>query len=168
MVVRRKGLTPIIAMVLLLMLAIAAGGMLFAFAIKMQQSMQESVQKQMLTEAEKAAMRVDIVSIYDNDRSANTEDFAIALRNIGSTAWNMTQYLSNAITINGVPAGIKSSTCGNVNPNQVCTLVLNVKMADYNGEVITVIVNAPGNMDSKTCKMSCSGTNNENCQCIPP
>ncbi len=153
---RSKGLTPIIAMVLLLMLAIAAGGILFAFSGKMQTAMQESVNKQALSQAEAAAMRLQIVSVYGD----NTK-FNILVKNTGSTNWNITKYAT--VMIDGVYKNIDlaNSDCTTKlpEPDRVCTITLQGEnLASYNGKRITVRVDAPGNSDSITCTVVEAGS----------
>ncbi len=151
----RKGLTPIIAMVLLLMLAIAAGGMLFVFAQKMQSSLQENVQKEMLSEAERQAMRVAIVSVYKTSEGK----IGVAVRNIGRKDIP-TDYIS--LYLNGQPVSDVTFNCdGTIQVFKTCGLKLDNMDFPGDGERFTIRVDAPGNTDTKVCK-------SEGGMCVPP
>ncbi len=102
----RKGLTPIIAMVLLLMLAIAAGGMLFVFATKIQGTMQRQVEEDVVRQTFAQRMSLSIVSVYNGTGTSYPGNIAVLVRNVGAvTIDDITKYVN--LLVDGKPVEYK-------------------------------------------------------------
>ena len=63
----RKGLTPIVTVVLLLMLAIVVFGTAFMWVTKMQQKSQTETSKQLNERTVVLSLNLDIISVYKDD-----------------------------------------------------------------------------------------------------
>ena len=84
MVLKRKAVTPVIAVVLLLMMTVAVGGVAFMWLTKMQEDMQDDISKQQEEMRKKATAGLTITAAWED--SGGT--IAILVRNSGSYTFN--------------------------------------------------------------------------------
>ncbi len=77
---KRKGITPIIAIVLLLMMTVAAFGLTFVWVQSTQQDLMKKTGDEITGVTDKASAQIAIESIYNDTASGN---ITITLRNTG-------------------------------------------------------------------------------------
>ncbi len=75
---KRKGITPIIAIVLLLMMTVAAFGLTFVWVQSTQQDLQENIGKDIQGVTDRTSSQFSIESIYND-----TGNISIVIRNTG-------------------------------------------------------------------------------------
>ena len=101
---KRKGITPIIAIVLLLMMTVAAFGLTFVWVQETQSEIQESISQDITDITDKNSATFNIESIYND-----TGNIAIVLRNTGRYSFDdlstFSIYLDGKMKTNPLASG---------------------------------------------------------------
>lgn len=143
----RKGITPVIAIVLLLMMTVAAAGMAYVWVRGVQEDTQKSVGDTLKTKTEQMSGEVTIDNVYEN---GTADVFLISVRNTGTVT-----FTSNVLTY----AGPKNCTQVNINAPGSSAL----STCPYTGGLIDAlvfrVVPPKGAAVSATC--SIRGTGND-------
>ncbi len=80
--VSRKGITPVIAIVLLLMMTVAAAGLAYEFIMNMSEKQTEAIGEQVSAQSDK--MRTEFRILQVQDGALATGDIDIYIKNVGS------------------------------------------------------------------------------------
>lgn len=145
----KKGLTPIIAMVLLLMMAVAAAALMYTFAFNLQTKAQEGVE-QTTTELieqqqEYAQTRLSIDSVY-NDTADGT--LVVIIRNVGSKT------IADGSTIGLYVDGRKydvGTACDGLAPQNTCTVDTTASFPAAGEKAVIRLVAPSGVSTTYTC-----------------
>ena len=105
---KKKGLTPIIATVLLLMLTIVAFGMAYVWLSKMQNNTQNTISNQVSQVAGQLGNYLNIISVY-KDTSGNT---VVVVKNTGNAAISANMLGNATLLIDGVPVQVTHPSGG--------------------------------------------------------
>ncbi len=128
--VGKKGITPVIAIVLLLMMTVAAAGLAYEFIMNMSETQTEAIAEQV--EAQSDKMRTDIrILQIQNTSSANLLQFII--RNQGSTDVPEISDTNTEIKLDGkiLPSATLNDSCTDKTIIAGTTCYLNVTAADF-------------------------------------
>lgn len=132
-----KGITPVIAVILLLLITVAMVGFAFVWFNRITATASNATQQQLESQLQAQAKRISI----DNINSAGA---AVTIRNIGSQtvlATDMQIYVSGA-------AATCSPAMSNIAPGAVTTCDWSAGVCAAN---VVVRVTAPGNFDESNC-----------------
>ncbi len=106
----RKGITPILSVVLLLMMTIAVFGITYTWITDSSGDIQSSAEENIAGTKVKMSAQVNIVSVYRDSTSGN---LALTLRNTGSYAYSNSGSSNNpyniVVTLDDQPASISST-----------------------------------------------------------
>ena len=100
---KRKGLTPIIATVLLLMLTIVAFGMAYLWLKNMQTSTQNAISEQVSDVQANLGNYLSIISVYKDSSSGN---IVIVVKNTGNKPILVDLLKKASVLIDGVPVQV--------------------------------------------------------------
>ncbi len=144
----RKGLTPVIAMVLLLMMAVAAAGLMYTFAFNLQTKAQTGVERtttQLLEkQQEQAQTRLSIDSVYNDGGN-----IAVVIRNVGSKT--ITDGTTIGLYIDGVKYDVGADTCDNLDPEDTCTVTTTAAFPGAGSKSVIRVVAPSGISTTYTC-----------------
>ncbi len=154
----KKGLTPVLSMVLLLMIAVAAVGIMYGFVMKLQKGTQSNIQKQ--TGAMQQKIQQQINTQFDIESVFKTSDnhIGISLRNTGSSEIcfkDLTVYV-NGVPTTGVVKVSPATDC--VTPGQI--MILNVTAYPFPalGQTDNIkIASTAGTSATYTCSITETG-----------
>ncbi len=99
---KRKAVTPVIAVVLLLMMTVAVGGVAFMWVTQMQKGMQDDITKQQEEMTKKASASLVVDAAWATILGGLTH---ITIRNNGQYTYTATEMDAMQIHYNGVPQG---------------------------------------------------------------
>lgn len=159
----RKGVTPVIATVLLITISIAATSTAYTFIMNAQQSAKDSYEERFSQKEIERRTDLNIEHIYEESSSGNA---ILVIRNTGSLTQRVeedgTKYW--ALYADGEPIGpsdsgttwdyVDSSLGGNVNLNPQATMAINSNVefpSGPSGEKEFRIVGRYGSQDSIIC-----------------
>jgi flagellin-like protein len=136
-----KGITPVIAVILLLLITIAMVGFAFVFFTRIANTAANATQQQLGSELDRQGKTINIENI---DASTST----VTLRNIGTRT-----ILASDIKIYTNGASNNSYSCSSISPGSTadCTRTANGAIEDVCPASTTFRVVAPGNEDSRVC-----------------
>ncbi|MCK5333209.1 MAG: hypothetical protein KAJ24_01755 [Candidatus Aenigmarchaeota archaeon] len=80
----RKGITPVIALVLLLMMTVAAAGMAYVWFMDVQEETQETVRDSLSQRTDQMAGAIVIDAVYETGAASSTD---VIIRNTGSVTY---------------------------------------------------------------------------------
>ena len=145
----RKGITPVIALVLLLMMTVAAAGMAYVWFMDVQEETQDTVRDSLSQRTDQMAGAVVIDAVYETGVVASTD---IIVRNTGSLTYTA-----------GVQVYLGAISCGAaaVNAPGDSAVVNCLTGIDTDGIVIRAIP-PQGAAVTVTCSMKGAG-NDEYC-----
>lgn len=103
---KRKGITPIIAIVLLLMMTVAAFGLTFMWVQETQSEIQNSISRDITDVTDKNSAQFNIESIFNNTDG----NVSIVLRNTGRYSFNDLSDFSIYLDGKGVNNTVLTST----------------------------------------------------------
>ncbi len=120
----RKGITPIISVVLLLMMTVGAFGLAYVWLKNFQSGVQEEMSKsaqEVISEVQKS---IKIIAVYRDAAASQTK---ISLQNSGKLTIRDDELQTLIIKLDGkvVPSSIVSIPTGNLPPNDIITITLN-------------------------------------------
>ncbi len=145
----RKGLTPIIAMVLLLMMAVAAAGLMYTFAFNLQTKAQEGVEQtttELIEQQQQYAQtRLAVDSVY-NTSSGN---IGVVIRNVGSKT--IAEGETIGLYIDGVKQDLTGTTCDNLAPQNTCVVQTNTAFPAAGEKSVIRVVAPSGVSTTYTC-----------------
>ena len=140
----RKGITPIIAVVLLLMMTVAAAGLAYQFVINAQTGVQAGLEQEIAGTQAQSQAKLTIDTVYNT-----TTDVVISLRNSGSYTFN-TGDLS--VYIDGRPfTTAVFAPAGTFSPKSTITVTVAGQWPAVGVSKAIRIIPAVGNPVSYTC-----------------
>ena len=111
----RKGITPVIAIVLLLMMTVAAAGMAWVFLQNMINQGQESTTEQFKGLTESATAQIKIISVWKGQNG----EIKFTVQNSGSYTYTSTEQDQFKFYLDGAPE-TTTSRCGIAEPGTTC------------------------------------------------
>lgn len=118
----RKGLTPIIAVVLLLMMTVAAAGLAYQFVIGTQTDVQDKVKNQLDTQLGASDIQWNVESGKDTTVGATPGTMEFTIRNTGKgaiAANSMTLYVDGIrLSATGPSTAVVSGSTGTISTAQ--------------------------------------------------
>ncbi len=149
----RKGITPVIALVLLLMMTVAAAGMAYVWFMDVQEETQDTVKDSLSQRTDQMAAAVKIDATYEDGLVATSTD--IIVRNIGSTTYTgMSTVLlggdvcSAAVAL-GAPGTVTVVNC-NLLPLSADVVI---RVIPPQGSAVSVVCSIAGAGDDEYCVM---------------
>ncbi|RLG14559.1 MAG: hypothetical protein DRN66_01690 [Candidatus Nanohalarchaeota archaeon] len=139
MEVNRKAVTPVIAVVLLLMMTVAVGGVAFMWITKMQKGMQDDITEQQEAMTKKASASLVIDSAWSTAAAAQTH---ILIRNNGQYTFTSSEIDNMQVFLDGVPIGALSTVFDDATVSNPC-----IGNALAPGESCEAVDDAIGNVD---------------------
>lgn len=115
---KRKAVTPVIAVVLLLMMTVAVGGVAFMWVTQMQKGMQDDISKQQEEMTKKASANLVIDAAWT---ASDGEPMNISIRNNGQYTYTANEIDAIQIHINGTPKGDLATVFDNDDATNACT-----------------------------------------------
>lgn len=92
----KKGITPVIAIILLLLMAVAAAGALYLWYSRSQEDVASSAQTGMEKQVEQSSYRMSIESVWKVD-----DQLCLSVRNVGIDDYSASDVNNTAIYVNG-------------------------------------------------------------------
>ena len=141
-----KGITPVVAIILLLMITISMVGFAFVWFNQMLSTVTSDVEDQVTSDVDKMNQKIDIINIAP-------DEVTVSIRNIGSVGIEDTQlafFIGVGTTSGGAPVDCAfSSSPYNIGPGSVATCTLADNCGDVANEKLKVT--APGNIAIYSC-----------------
>lgn len=109
MMIARKGITPVIATVLLLMMTVAAAGLAYTWVMGIQTQAQAGITTQMQQQQQAAQSSIAIDSVW-NESIGTTGTLAFSLKNTGAYTFLVSEVNNFKLYIDGKPADASVST----------------------------------------------------------
>ncbi|MFH1432059.1 MAG: archaellin/type IV pilin N-terminal domain-containing protein [archaeon] len=103
---KRKGITPVIAIVLLLMMTVAAAGMAYVWIMSVQEGVEAQANEGLAKQQTDASAAIKIESVWNSTTSAY-----FVLRNTGTYSYSDEDVNQFAYYVDGVPQTTISQTC---------------------------------------------------------
>ncbi|MDI6721791.1 MAG: hypothetical protein QMD85_05335 [Candidatus Aenigmarchaeota archaeon] len=137
-----KGITPVIAIILLLLITISMVGFAFVWFSRVQQTSSQQIERQLQADIDRAAKKVAIEVLVPS-----TTDVAgsVMLRNIGTVA---TKAGELKLYVNGTAAAGCDTLALAVGATGSCAIIVQKCDADSG---VAVRVTAPGGQDETIC-----------------
>ncbi len=154
----RKGLTPVLSMVLLLMIAVAAVGIMYGFVMKLQKGTQNTIQKQTGSIQQKIQQQINTQFNIESVYKTSDDHLGISLRNTGNSEIcfkDLTVYV-NGVPTTGVVKVSPASDC--ITPGQI--MILNVTAYPFPslGQTDNIkIASTVGTFATYTCSITETG-----------
>ena len=125
----RKGITPVIAIVLLLMMTVAAAGMAYVWIMSIQGDIAQDTAEDLADIQDEKNTRLEIVTVR-NDSNGKIE---LTFKNAGSYVFSASNAEQIKLYIDGVSIDLLSSTCGTdiKGRGTTCTLDGAITEANY-------------------------------------
>ncbi len=142
--VRRKGITPVIAIVLLLMMTVAAAGLAYEFIMNMSERQTEAIGEQV--DAQSNKMRTEFRVIQVKGGAAATGDLDYYIKNVGSLeipefdGTKLSAKQDGDLRFDATFAGT-CTTAGSLEVGDICVLEVTdlVNPLDLPGDTVTTI-----------------------------
>ncbi len=147
---KRKGITPVIALVLLLMMTVAAAGMAYIWFQDVQQETQDSVSDSLTQRTDQMAGAVVIDAVYEDTNVAQ-----VAVRNTGSVTFST-----------DVIVYVGSTPCATANVNNPTeSAVVACGVQDLTDDIVIRAIPPQGSAIYVTCDIRPlgGGTNDDYC-----
>lgn len=96
--VSRKGITPVIAIVLLLMMTVAAAGLAYEFIMNMSEKQTEAIGEQVSAQSDKMRTELRVLQIQNG---SNQDNFTFFVKNTGSMNLNPIDKKSMELKVDG-------------------------------------------------------------------
>lgn len=148
----RKGITPVIAIVLLLMMTVAAAGLAYMWVIGVQQEAQTGIETQVQQIQQQAAAQLTIDTVYNE-----TGNIDFVLRNSGTYAFSTTDVSNFAYYIDGKTITPNVACPGTLATGKTCTVETSSTFpieVGTDGSKIIKVVPPVGSAISYTCSIS--------------
>ena len=128
----KKGITPVIAIVLLLMMTVAAAGLAYEFIMSMSETQTKAIEEQMGSQSDKMRMDLRVLQLQNNTPDTNITFY---LKNVGSIELSTIDVNNMDIKVDGemilitTPStnidGACTTTDGSIPIGSTCELSIN-------------------------------------------
>lgn len=98
---KRKGITPVIAIVLLLMMTVAAAGMAYVWIMSLQEGIAADTDKDLAALQSQKNARLSIEGVYNNTLVAPAGRVSFTLRNSGTYPYSATDVANIKVYVDG-------------------------------------------------------------------
>ncbi len=152
MKLKRKGITPVIAIVLLLMMTVAAAGVAYLWIMDLQEGMAETADEGINKQRTDASAAVRVVSAWKDG-----PNIAFTLKNTGTYTFSATELAKFSYYFNGKynDGSLFGTACaGFSEPGSVCTIVSDMAfptVAGVDGSVIIKVDPPFGSTSPYSC-----------------
>jgi len=153
---KRKGITPVIAIVLLLMMTVAAAGMAYVWIMSLQENIASDTEKDLETLQETKNARLSIESVWND-----TNGFGIMIKNAGTYTFTAT----DATNIRTQVGTYTASGCATIaGPGTTCTITVTQAQQQFpitpgsDGEVTIKVISPKGLGDTYSCSVTNVGS----------
>ncbi len=138
----KKGITPVIAIILLLLITISMVGFAFVWFSRVAQTATEQTEKQLQSDLSRQGKKIAIDNLQ---LSTGVLEGSVSIRNIGTSniaAGDIKLYVNNAVQVGCDSLALAAGAVGS------CDIDVNTCNSDSGN---TLRVTAPGNQDQVTC-----------------
>lgn len=98
----RKGITPVIAIVLLLMMTVAAAGLAYSWIMSMQETAQAGISEDISARMETMRAGITIISVWQTGATPDT-GISMAIKNSGSSTFQDAEIDDFQVFVDGKP-----------------------------------------------------------------
>ncbi len=152
---KRKGITPVIAIVLLLMMTVAAAGMAYMWIMSLQEDMEETANEGIAKQRRDASAAITIESVWMDSAGL---DIQFVIRNSGTYTFTATELGQFGYYIDGVPISVGTACAGLTGAGTTCTVDSNEPFPATAGDEKTIMVKSPaGKGSTYTCRLKAAG-----------
>ena len=154
---KRKGITPVIAIVLLLMMTVAAAGMAYVWIMSLQEDIEEQANEGIRKQQTDASAVIAIESVWEDSVTGN---IFFMLRNSGTHTFTTAQVSQFGYYIDGAPA-TPATICTAVNLNAqgtTCQVETATPFPAAAGDKVQISVKSPvGRSTEYSCRLKMAG-----------
>ena len=171
---KRKGITPVIAIVLLLMMTVAAAGMAYVWIMDLQEDIGEETKKDLANLNKQKNARLSVETVWNTSGGTSDGLISVMVKNAGSYAFSDDDAKAIRVIIgrdevdhaDGVAAGLgcydEITTQGTT-----CTFISSAETFPIErgevGQVIIKVVSPIGLGDTYVCSVPTDGSHHKSC-----
>lgn len=143
---KRKGITPVIAIVLLLMMTVAAAGMAYVWIMSLQEQIQQTGQEGVDKTKKDASAALSIESGWNQGGN-----LYVALKNAGTYTFSTGEVAAFTYYINGQPKATATTCTGLSAPSTICQINTAVSYPSVGSKVVVKVDAGFGNQAVYSC-----------------
>ncbi len=152
---KRKGITPVIAIVLLLMMTVAAAGMAYMWIMSLQEDMEETANEGIAKQRRDASSAITIESVWKDPAGL---DIQFVIRNSGTYTFTATELGQFGYYIDGVPITVGTKCTGLAGAGSTCIVDSDELFPAAPGDEKVIMVKLPaGKGSTYTCRLKATG-----------
>ncbi|MEA3343241.1 MAG: archaellin/type IV pilin N-terminal domain-containing protein [archaeon] len=151
MKLKRKGITPVIAIVLLLMMTVAAAGVAYLWIMELQSGMEDTANKGVEKQRKDALAAITIESIW---KDGTNSDIQLMIRNSGTYTFTATEIGQFIYYVDSVPIAPGTACVGLGEEGSTCTVDTDEAFPAAAGDEKVIMVKSPvGRSATRACRL---------------
>ncbi len=148
---KRKGITPVIAIVLLLMMTVAAAGVAYLWIMNLQEGMEDTANRGIDKQQKDASAAITIESIW---KDGTNNDIQLMIRNSGTYTFTNTELGQFTYYVDSVPFTPGTICAGLSAEGSTCIVDTDVAFPVAAGDEKVVMVKSPvGRSATRACRL---------------